>query len=122
MIPRARRFSPQIMPQLRRTAQNRFEAAAELVRLEFERERLLDELKGLAERMRRAESRREQVEARARALHELLAIAPAEGPSQPATLRLQIQGSTVSVAPPAAPSRIQPKVPHANDRNRRQGA
>jgi uncharacterized protein YlxW (UPF0749 family) len=118
MIPRARRFSPTSAPHLRRTSQNRTDAAAELVRLEYERERLLNEVKDLLERVRRAEVRRDGVESRVRSLHELLGIAPREGEVQPATLTLQINGSTLSVQPTASTA----KVPHAHDRNRRKGA
>jgi uncharacterized protein YlxW (UPF0749 family) len=118
MIPRARRFSPTSAPHLRRTSRNRTDAAAELVRLEYERERLLNEVKDLLERVRRAEVRRDGVETRVRSLHELLGIAPLEGEAQPTTVTLQINGSTLSVQP-SVPNA---KVPHAHDRNRRKGA
>ncbi len=119
MIPRARRFSPASAPHLRRTSRNRTDAAAELVRLEYERERLLNEVKDLLERVRRADARRDGVETRVRSLHELLGIAPVQGPDQPTTVTLQINGSTLSVA---SPTISQSKVPHAHDRNRRKGA
>jgi hypothetical protein len=120
MIPRARRFSPASAPHLRRTSMNRTDAAAELVRLEYERERLINEVRDLMERVRRAEVRRGDVERRVRALHDLLEIAAApERPATPQSLTLHINGQTLKVEP--APT--QPGAPaHAHDRNRRKGA
>jgi hypothetical protein len=73
-IPRLKRTTAAVSRIPRRPIQSRTEAAAELVRLEYERDRLLTDIAALCKRLDDNEAMLERNEARMRFLQVMLAI------------------------------------------------
>jgi hypothetical protein len=108
-IPRLSRTARAVARIPRRPIQSRTEAAAELVRLEYERERLLKDIRAMKQRLAESETILIQGEARMSFLQIMLALEDAAA-------------LPVAPVPPPIVKTAPRKAPHANARYRRQSA